>query len=63
MASDLLYLVMKQHEQATRLVSMNEAIEDWLERQEGRLHGKRFRGRRSHQVRYSHETDSRRDNA
>ena len=49
MGSPLLELVIKQYEQSTRLVSMNDAIEQWLERQEGRLHGKQAPRRRSHQ--------------
>ena len=48
MGSALLDFALKQYEQATRLVSMDEAIERWLERQEGRLHGKSAPRRRSH---------------
>ena len=47
MGSALLDFALKQYEQATRLVSMGEAIDIWLEKQEGCIEGKQASRRRS----------------
>ena len=48
MGSALLDFALKQYEQATRLVSMDEAIERWMARQEGRIDKHSAPRRRSH---------------